>query len=143
MLESGDHTWNSGMFVWRVDTVMAEFARQMPDLNSKLAEISEAWDQPQSLDVISRVWPTIQPETIDSPTAPAQENLGHILPEILMLIIQFDQITPGYPPGTWRDNSSVMAHFNPVSMGKQDTAGPASMVYDHIQKNFRTQSMNG
>jgi mannose-1-phosphate guanylyltransferase len=65
MLAGGDHTWNSGMFVWRVDTVIDEIARQMPDLNSKLAEISETWDQPQSPEVISRVWPTIQPETID------------------------------------------------------------------------------
>jgi mannose-1-phosphate guanylyltransferase len=65
MLESGDHTWNSGMFIWRVDNVLAEIARQMPDLNSKLTEISEVWDQPQSLKVISRIWPTIQPETID------------------------------------------------------------------------------
>jgi mannose-1-phosphate guanylyltransferase len=65
MLATGDHTWNSGMFIWRVDTVLAEIARQMPDLNAKLAEISEAWDRPQSLEVISRVWPTIQPETID------------------------------------------------------------------------------
>jgi len=65
MLADGDHTWNSGMFVWRAEAVMVEIARQMPDLNSKLAKISEAWDQPQSLDVISRIWPTIQPETID------------------------------------------------------------------------------
>lgn len=65
LLAGGDHSWNSGMFIWRVDAVMAEIARQMPELNSKLAEISEAWDQPQSLDVISRVWPIIQPETID------------------------------------------------------------------------------
>jgi mannose-1-phosphate guanylyltransferase len=65
MLASGDHTWNSGMFIWRVDRIMAEFARQMPDLNSKLAEIFRAWEQPQSPEVVSRVWPTIQPQTID------------------------------------------------------------------------------
>ncbi len=40
---AGDHTWNSGMFIWRVDNVMAEIARQMPDLNTKLTEISDAW----------------------------------------------------------------------------------------------------
>jgi mannose-1-phosphate guanylyltransferase len=65
MLASGDHTWNSGMFIWRIDRIMAEIARQMPDLNTKLAEISQAWDQPQGPEVISRVWPTIQPQTID------------------------------------------------------------------------------
>ena len=65
MLASGDHAWNSGMFVWRVDRIMDEFARQMPDFNHKLAEIFKAWDQPQSQDVVHQVWPTIQPQTID------------------------------------------------------------------------------
>ena len=78
MLADGDHTWNSGMFVWRAEAVMAEIARQMPDLNLKLAEISEAWDQPQSLDVISRVWPTIQPETIDYGIMEGAQNVAVI-----------------------------------------------------------------
>jgi mannose-1-phosphate guanylyltransferase len=78
MLASGDHTWNSGMFIWRVDRVMAEIARQMPDLNARLAEISEAWDQPQSLEVISRVWPTIQPETIDYGIMEGAQNVAVI-----------------------------------------------------------------
>ena len=65
MLASGDHAWNSGMFVWRVDRILAEFALQMDDLNAKLAEIFEAWDQPQSQEVLNRVWPQIRPQTID------------------------------------------------------------------------------
>ena len=65
MLASGDHAWNSGMFVWQVERIMDEFARQMPELHQKLAEISEAWDQPQCPEVIRQVWPTIRPETID------------------------------------------------------------------------------
>jgi mannose-1-phosphate guanylyltransferase len=65
MLASGDHAWNSGMFVWRVDRILDEFARQMPDLFFKLSEISQAWNQPQSQEVVSRVWPQIQPQTID------------------------------------------------------------------------------
>jgi mannose-1-phosphate guanylyltransferase len=65
MLESGDHAWNSGMFMWRVDRILEEFERQMPDLFAKLAEINMAWSQPQSQDVILRIWPQIQTETID------------------------------------------------------------------------------
>ena len=65
MLAGGDHTWNSGMFIWRVDRILDEFARQMPELHQKLAEISEAWGQPQAPEVIRRVWPTLQPQTID------------------------------------------------------------------------------
>jgi mannose-1-phosphate guanylyltransferase len=78
MLASGDHAWNSGMFVWRVDRVMEEFARQMPDLNSKLAEISSVWDQPKNLEVIRRVWPTIQPQTIDYGIMENAENVAVI-----------------------------------------------------------------
>jgi mannose-1-phosphate guanylyltransferase len=65
MLSGGDHTWNSGMFIWRIDAVMEEINRQMPSLNAKLTEISDAWDQPDSVEVVKRVWPTIQPQTID------------------------------------------------------------------------------
>lgn len=65
MLELGGHVWNSGMFVWRVDRIMAEFSRQMPDLNAKLGEISSARTQPDRREVILKVWPEIQPETID------------------------------------------------------------------------------
>jgi len=65
MLESGDYAWNSGMFVWRVARITEEFERQMPELNSKLNQISKAWYQPQRSSVIQKIWPQIQPETID------------------------------------------------------------------------------
>jgi mannose-1-phosphate guanylyltransferase len=65
MLSGGDHSWNSGMFIWRVDHVLGEIARQMPDLDDKLGEISNAWDDLQRLEVIQRVWPTLHPQTID------------------------------------------------------------------------------
>jgi len=65
MLESGDHAWNSGMFVWQVSQILEEIARQMPDLAAKLAEIGQVWDTPSCQSTLERVWPTIQPETID------------------------------------------------------------------------------
>jgi len=65
MLSGCDHSWNSGMFIWRVGRVLEEIERQMPELDVKLREISNAWSHPQRLEVIQRVWPTIQPQTID------------------------------------------------------------------------------
>ena len=32
LLRSGDHSWNSGMFVWRADAILAEIEKQMPEL---------------------------------------------------------------------------------------------------------------
>ena len=65
MLDSGDHAWNSGMFVWQVHQILDEIGRQMPDLAGKLAEIGQAWDTPDRQATLERVWPAIQAETID------------------------------------------------------------------------------
>ncbi|MFN2112592.1 MAG: mannose-1-phosphate guanylyltransferase [Anaerolineales bacterium] len=65
MLASGDYSWNSGMFIWRTEAILKEISRQMPDLDSKLALIKEAWDTEDRESTIRRVWPEIQPQTID------------------------------------------------------------------------------
>jgi mannose-1-phosphate guanylyltransferase len=65
MLAGGDHYWNSGMFIWRVDRILEEIRGLMPDLAVKLAEISEAWEEDGQNEVLREVWPTIHPETID------------------------------------------------------------------------------
>ena len=78
MLSDGDHSWNSGMFIWRVDHVLGEIARQMPDLDDKLGEISTAWNHPQRLEIIKRVWPTIHPQTIDYGIMEGAKNVAVI-----------------------------------------------------------------
>jgi len=53
MLADGRHAWNSGMFVWRVDRIWAEFQRQAPEVaavveklaTAPAAEQDQAWDQ--------------------------------------------------------------------------------------------------
>jgi mannose-1-phosphate guanylyltransferase len=64
-LASGRYSWNSGMFIWRVDSILAEIARQMPDLYDGLREIVEAWDTQARDEVFARVWPALPNETID------------------------------------------------------------------------------
>jgi mannose-1-phosphate guanylyltransferase len=65
MLASGDHSWNSGMFIWKVSRIMEELALQMPELYARLEDISRAWRTPQKDIIINEIWPTIKPETID------------------------------------------------------------------------------
>jgi mannose-1-phosphate guanylyltransferase len=65
MLASGDHSWNSGMFIWRANRILDEFASQMPDLNSALGRIAEAWDTPEQSTVLAYEWPRLKLETID------------------------------------------------------------------------------
>ena len=65
MLEDGDHAWNSGMFVWRVDRIMAEFETQMPELYASLKEIDAAIGTSEERAVIQQIWPRLKPNTID------------------------------------------------------------------------------
>lgn len=65
MLATGDHAWNSGMFVWKVSRIMQEFERQMPTLYKDLAEIDQVWETPDQKTVINKVWPSLKSETID------------------------------------------------------------------------------
>jgi len=62
---SGRYYWNSGMFVWRVAEIMAEFQRQMPALFAQLTEIDRAIGTPQEKDVLTRVWAEVENQTID------------------------------------------------------------------------------
>lgn len=64
-VESGDHFWNSGMFIWRVDRILEEFANNMPDLMAGLNEIAAAWNGEKRAEVIHTVWPQIKTQTID------------------------------------------------------------------------------
>jgi len=65
MIDSGDYAWNSGMFIWRTEMILQEFSRQMPALYAQLSLIKEAWDTPEQDDTIRRIWPEIEPQTID------------------------------------------------------------------------------
>ena len=65
LLQSGDHSWNSGMFVWKTSAIMAEFKRQMPELFKVVSEIASAWDTPKREAVIQERWSGLKSQTID------------------------------------------------------------------------------
>jgi mannose-1-phosphate guanylyltransferase len=65
MVASGDYSWNSGMFIWRVERILAEFQRQMPEFYAQLMEVDAALGTPAESAVLQRVWPKIAKQTID------------------------------------------------------------------------------
>ena len=65
MVESGDYTWNSGMFIWRLDRVMEEFERQMPELYVALAEVEGTVGTPGYEPTLNRVWGRVVKQAID------------------------------------------------------------------------------
>ncbi|MFH2038012.1 MAG: mannose-1-phosphate guanylyltransferase [Chloroflexota bacterium] len=65
MVANKDHSWNSGIFTWRSDRILEEFALQMPALRNKLNEITEFWGSPTQAIQLRNVWNELKVETID------------------------------------------------------------------------------
>ena len=76
MIASGRFFWNTGMFTWRVDTILAAFERWMPEFAQQLAGIAGA---PDTLDT---VWPQVRMETIDRGIMEHAENAAVVAIDI-------------------------------------------------------------
>ena len=61
----GGYSWNSGMFIWKTETILAEIARQMPKLKAVLDEISASLFDPKLASVVDALWLSLDSETID------------------------------------------------------------------------------
>jgi len=64
-LQSGEYSWNSGMFVWRADVILAEIERQMPELFKAVSTIASMWDTQKRDEVVRERWNSLKSQTID------------------------------------------------------------------------------
>jgi mannose-1-phosphate guanylyltransferase len=74
-LREGGYYWNSGMFIWRVDMILAEIERHMPNLYARLQEIKQHLDKPDRNAVIERVYQEQEPISIDYGLMERSENV--------------------------------------------------------------------
>ncbi len=65
MLNLGKYSWNSGMFIWKVDRIIGEFKWQMPDLYSRLMRIAGTIGSEHYGTALGELWPGIAKQTID------------------------------------------------------------------------------
>jgi len=65
LLRSGNHSWNSGMFIWRADVILKEINKQMPALDEALKEISDAWGTATQDGILKDCWHDLKVETVD------------------------------------------------------------------------------
>jgi len=65
MVESGEYTWNSGMFIWRVDRIVEEFKRQMPEFYVQLKNVEDKLGTDGYEPTLNRVWPKVSKQSID------------------------------------------------------------------------------
>ncbi|CAN5272024.1 mannose-1-phosphate guanylyltransferase [soil metagenome] len=79
-LDSGRYLWNSGMFVWRADTVLAALRRHLPDSADTLAGLGAAWAGRDRDELLARRYPGLPRISIDyAVLEPASREPGRVL----------------------------------------------------------------
>ena len=64
-LTSGEYLWNSGMFIWKVSTILKCFEDFLPEIYTGLKEIEVAVNTEKYLETLKKVFSEIPSESID------------------------------------------------------------------------------
>jgi mannose-1-phosphate guanylyltransferase len=64
-LAAGNFVWNSGIFLWRADTILDEFQRHRPELAAALARVGKTLGTPAAGETIAREYPLMEKVPID------------------------------------------------------------------------------
>ncbi len=78
-LADGRHLWNASMFIARADELLAEIARNKPELHAGLVELAAAWDDPATRGpAVDRIWPKLEKIAIDYAVAEPAAAAGRL-----------------------------------------------------------------
>jgi len=64
-LEAGQYLWNSGMFVWKAGTILANLAKFLPEASEPLAIIKADWDSPDQQQTLQKYFIKLPKISID------------------------------------------------------------------------------
>jgi mannose-1-phosphate guanylyltransferase len=64
-MTDGLHSWNSGMFIYRADRILEEYARQQPGMYALLQDISSAIGHDNYQEVLEHTWSKMPKLSID------------------------------------------------------------------------------
>ncbi len=64
-LKSGDFLWNSGMFIWKVSTILREFAEHQPEMAEGFEQIYQVVDTDKMAETVLDVYMRIKSISID------------------------------------------------------------------------------
>lgn len=64
-VNNGNFYWNSGMFVWRISTILDAFSQHLPSIYEGLLEIEKAIDTPEEKEVLEKIFPKFPKISID------------------------------------------------------------------------------
>jgi mannose-1-phosphate guanylyltransferase len=120
-VESGRYYWNSGMFVWRCDTVLNELATHLPGSYKGLTQIADAWGTDRQEAVLREVYPRLPKISIDyAVMEPASQAKGHAQVMVVEMPVDWLDI------GSW----PALAETLPVDERSNAISAPTAVFLD-------------
>lgn len=120
-LAKGDYLWNSGMFVWRADTILGELQLHLPDSHTGLTKIGQSWGTATAQKVVKRIYPELPRKSIDfAVMEPASQGKGKAR------VMMVDMPVEWFDVGSWPALADVLerdASGNTIS-------GPLTLLVD-------------
>jgi len=120
-VDSGRYYWNSGMFVWRADTVLNELATHLPASYDGLTKIAAAWDTPAQQQVLNDVYTRLPKISIDyAVMEPASQGKGRAAVYVVEMDVQWLDV------GSW----TTLAETLPVDASENAADAAMSVFVD-------------
>jgi mannose-1-phosphate guanylyltransferase len=115
---SGRHYWNPGVFVWRTQVILEEFARLAPRIHEVITQIARDLRTPTGPDTLARLYPTVPVDAIDTGIMEKSDRVA-VVPARF----------PWSDIGSWgelfemlpRDDDGNATHGEHVGLGTRDT----------------------
>jgi mannose-1-phosphate guanylyltransferase len=74
-LQDGHYAWNSGMFAWKVETILVELRQHLPDLARSIDNMVDTMGSPRERATFDELWPALQTISIDYGVLEKTKNL--------------------------------------------------------------------
>jgi mannose-1-phosphate guanylyltransferase len=114
-VESGLFYWNSGMFVWRADTVLGELEKHLPESYRGLKRIGEAWGTANQDRTLAEIYPKLPRISIDyAVMEPASQGKGNASVVVVEMPVDWLDV------GSWTSLAETLKvddHENAIDAG--------------------------
>jgi len=64
-LEDGNYLWNTGIYVWRVDTILEAYKNHLPDSYERFTKMQNALNTPEEKNIINTEYPQLEKISVD------------------------------------------------------------------------------
>lgn len=114
-LASGAYLWNSGMFVWRTNTILEQIRQRLPETHAAVTAVAAAWPSEDARRILAERYATLVKRSID-----------HAVMERAPRVLGVEMALEWHDVGSFAALASVLAADSAGNV----LAGPRSVVLE-------------